>query len=242
MRGFADSMDHLLDALEEFYPFIEKLSSRAEHFRYPKHRMMRGRGRRPPRFWYPIQTERMDSGGILYSYANSQLLLLWDDSDADCHPLDHPMALCRSFRIKHTRQSKPGRFLSWTNRYLPAAAAATITNATTAAVTQTPAIQTAAAIHAAVIPAAMAIPAITLQTGSGGSSFLWSSCIWWTAAAATSSDSKSQPVLYHCMRPKEKTWPQQKTAALWMVHRTAVLLFKDMIYRQRQQQFSACRD
>ena len=22
MRGFADSMDHLLDALEEFYPFI----------------------------------------------------------------------------------------------------------------------------------------------------------------------------------------------------------------------------
>ena len=50
MRGFADSIDHLLEALEELYPFIEKLSSRAEHFRYPKHRMMRGRGRRPPRF------------------------------------------------------------------------------------------------------------------------------------------------------------------------------------------------
>lgn len=53
MRGFADSVDHLLNALEEFYPFIEKLeklTSRREYFRYPKQKMMRGRCRRPPRF------------------------------------------------------------------------------------------------------------------------------------------------------------------------------------------------
>ena len=52
MRGFADSVDHLLNALEEFYPFIEKLeklASSTEHFRHPGQRMMRGR-RRPPRF------------------------------------------------------------------------------------------------------------------------------------------------------------------------------------------------
>ncbi len=50
MRGLADSVDHLLNALEEFYPFIEKAASSAEHFRYPKKRPMRGRKRRPPRF------------------------------------------------------------------------------------------------------------------------------------------------------------------------------------------------
>lgn len=53
MRGFADSVDHLLNALEEFYPFIEKLeklTSGTEPFRYPKQNMMRGRGRCRSRF------------------------------------------------------------------------------------------------------------------------------------------------------------------------------------------------
>lgn len=30
VRGFADSVDHLLNAVEEFFPFIEKASARAE--------------------------------------------------------------------------------------------------------------------------------------------------------------------------------------------------------------------
>ena len=53
MRGFADSVDHLLNALEEFYPFIEKLAkltSGTEHSRYPEQSMMRGKCRCRPRF------------------------------------------------------------------------------------------------------------------------------------------------------------------------------------------------
>ncbi len=33
MRGFADSVDHLLNALEEFYPFIDKVISSTEQLR-----------------------------------------------------------------------------------------------------------------------------------------------------------------------------------------------------------------
>ena len=33
MRGFADSVDHLLNALEEFYPFIDKFMSSTEQLR-----------------------------------------------------------------------------------------------------------------------------------------------------------------------------------------------------------------
>lgn len=33
MRGFADSVDHLLNALEEFFPFIEKIASTTERLR-----------------------------------------------------------------------------------------------------------------------------------------------------------------------------------------------------------------
>ncbi len=33
MRGFADSVDHLLNALEEFYPFIDKFLSGTEQLR-----------------------------------------------------------------------------------------------------------------------------------------------------------------------------------------------------------------
>lgn len=33
MRGFADSVDHLLNALEEFYPFIDKFLSSTEQLR-----------------------------------------------------------------------------------------------------------------------------------------------------------------------------------------------------------------
>lgn len=32
MRGFADSVDHLLTAVEEFFPFIEKLADSNSHF------------------------------------------------------------------------------------------------------------------------------------------------------------------------------------------------------------------
>ena len=47
MRGFADSVDHLLNALEEFFPFIEKVASSTERLR---NRMMAPRNlyRRPP--------------------------------------------------------------------------------------------------------------------------------------------------------------------------------------------------
>ncbi len=51
MRGFADSVDHLLSALEEFYPFIDKIVSSTEHlrhqFRRPRRNLYR---RRPPGF------------------------------------------------------------------------------------------------------------------------------------------------------------------------------------------------
>lgn len=43
MRGFADSVDHLLNALEEFYPFIDKFLSSTEQ--------LRSSIRRPP---YPV--------------------------------------------------------------------------------------------------------------------------------------------------------------------------------------------
>ena len=33
MRGFADSVDHLLNALEEFYPFIDKFLSSTQSLR-----------------------------------------------------------------------------------------------------------------------------------------------------------------------------------------------------------------
>lgn len=33
MRGFADSVDHLLNAVEEFFPFIEKLAVSSSHLK-----------------------------------------------------------------------------------------------------------------------------------------------------------------------------------------------------------------
>ncbi|MBQ3510122.1 MAG: hypothetical protein IJA90_08930 [Peptococcaceae bacterium] len=51
IRGFTDSVDHLLDALEEFYPFIEKFASSSRHLQNqiprPPHNLYR---RRPPGF------------------------------------------------------------------------------------------------------------------------------------------------------------------------------------------------
>ncbi|MBR5318785.1 MAG: hypothetical protein IKU46_04225 [Peptococcaceae bacterium] len=47
MRGFADSVDHLLSALEEFYPFIEKIASSTERLRHQMHRPPRSMYRRP---------------------------------------------------------------------------------------------------------------------------------------------------------------------------------------------------
>lgn len=38
MRGFADSVDHLLNALEEFYPFIDNFLSSTEQLRNSIHR------------------------------------------------------------------------------------------------------------------------------------------------------------------------------------------------------------
>jgi len=34
LRGFADSVDHLLNAIEEFYPFIEKMAETSDHLHY----------------------------------------------------------------------------------------------------------------------------------------------------------------------------------------------------------------
>lgn len=50
MRGLADSVDHLLSALEEFYPFIEKIASSTERLRHQMRRPPRNMYRRPPRF------------------------------------------------------------------------------------------------------------------------------------------------------------------------------------------------
>ena len=48
MRGFADSIDHLLNALEEFFPFIEKLASTTERLR-TQMRVSRPLYRHPPK-------------------------------------------------------------------------------------------------------------------------------------------------------------------------------------------------
>lgn len=48
MRGFADSVDHLLSALEEFYPFIDKFASSTERLRQQLRRTPRNLYRRPP--------------------------------------------------------------------------------------------------------------------------------------------------------------------------------------------------
>ncbi len=37
MRGFADSVDHLLNALEEFYPFIDKFLTSTQSLRNNMH-------------------------------------------------------------------------------------------------------------------------------------------------------------------------------------------------------------
>jgi len=47
MRGFADSVDHLLNALEEFFPFIEKIASATERLS-SQMRAPRNLYRRPP--------------------------------------------------------------------------------------------------------------------------------------------------------------------------------------------------
>lgn len=44
MRGFADSVDHLLNALEEFFPFIERIASGTR-------RLRRYMGPVPPRLY-----------------------------------------------------------------------------------------------------------------------------------------------------------------------------------------------
>ena len=50
IRGFADSMDHLLNAFEEFFPFIERVAQTTEkvtqNFQIPGAR--RNNYRRPP--------------------------------------------------------------------------------------------------------------------------------------------------------------------------------------------------
>ena len=48
MRGLADSVDHLLNALEEFFPFIEKAVSSTEHLRQHFRQVPRNMYRRPP--------------------------------------------------------------------------------------------------------------------------------------------------------------------------------------------------
>ncbi len=48
MRGLADSVDHLLNALEEFFPFIEKLASGTERLRQHMRGTPRNLYRRPP--------------------------------------------------------------------------------------------------------------------------------------------------------------------------------------------------
>ncbi len=48
MRGLADSVDHLLNALEEFFPFIEKAVSGTEHLRQHFRQGPRNMYRRPP--------------------------------------------------------------------------------------------------------------------------------------------------------------------------------------------------
>ena len=53
MRGFADSVDHLLNALEEFYPFIDKFIDKfltsTEQLRSTMHQIPPPLYRRPPR-------------------------------------------------------------------------------------------------------------------------------------------------------------------------------------------------
>ena len=48
MRGFADSVDHLLNALEEFYPFIDKFLSGTEQLRSTIRKTSPPMYRRPP--------------------------------------------------------------------------------------------------------------------------------------------------------------------------------------------------
>lgn len=49
MRGLADSVDHLLNALEEFYPFIEKIASSTEGIRQQIQKTPHNLYRRPPK-------------------------------------------------------------------------------------------------------------------------------------------------------------------------------------------------
>ena len=49
MRGFADSVDHLLNALEEFYPFIDKFLTSTEQLRSTMHQIPPPLYRCPPR-------------------------------------------------------------------------------------------------------------------------------------------------------------------------------------------------
>ena len=49
MRGFADSVDHLLNALEEFYPFIDKFLTSTEQLRSTMRQIPPPLYRRPPR-------------------------------------------------------------------------------------------------------------------------------------------------------------------------------------------------
>ena len=53
MRGFADSVDHLLNALEEFYPFIDKFIDKfltsTEQLRSTMQQIPPPLYRRPPR-------------------------------------------------------------------------------------------------------------------------------------------------------------------------------------------------
>lgn len=48
MRGFADSVDHLLNALEEFYPFIDKFLSNTRALRNTMRRNPPPLYRHPP--------------------------------------------------------------------------------------------------------------------------------------------------------------------------------------------------
>ena len=64
MRGFADSVDHLLNALEEFYPFIDKLMSSTEQLRNTIRKTPPPMYHRPPGYRYNRmhqRTERSDS-------------------------------------------------------------------------------------------------------------------------------------------------------------------------------------
>ena len=64
MRGFADSVDHLLNALEEFYPFIDKLMSSTEQLRSTIRKTPPPMYQRPPGHRYNRMHQRTERSGV----------------------------------------------------------------------------------------------------------------------------------------------------------------------------------